>query len=803
MAKPGLGSVKSSRARLERKGVTLTIKQLSILPPFAIGRLGSANEPMDNYTFDLDIDPDLEHPLGYRQIKAQPTLIVSEDSGEIESERTPATLEFKRGGKIRPVAPFLEVYAVTNAEALEPLTVDLLHKHGLSVKNISWQLTVSNRKVVRRTQDEDDLVHAQTEWFSDHAARTLKGKCKNFISTEAFVNFGSARFIKPNRRFPEIRLRFTPAAGLIYGPDQPSEGLATKDRDPDAAEYYQVPQDRAIYNHEKSWYGLSKTKNQTVPPSLFAIEPPAPSWLYDNIAISRGYLDDACDGFVEVQLTLQDGSKLGATARICSAPPAMAPDSLFVRTLVDDLEQVINGPEIGPEEAAEDIRASAQDIVRRAYETVRFMNVAVMNGNDFKGRSALWLDSMPEEEAAGTQRTIRPIMPSGTVDTLAIMTLHQQVYAALRAGAAPWFLRLLRSPDEVADFTDRGRRKMPALMCGADNNYLALTWRQIDTIRKAAVTAAVAAPVAKPIAASATEKVLLPKNLSAQISYEARGNPISSRPVTSVANCCPGLEVDFRAVWRRLFRGIELREHDNLVVKVDEDCDAVVECAESSQLKPSDLAKHRLLRVVLPDGEPLVMMTPIWGPASSDTEAKINLTTGKNPNGLAPMEWSNALARVLPHKGSRLRCDFTAEPSEEMQQPWIDDPTKYVSFHFEVRSFFEGDTAVISNELAEPGELTQGLCSPWQNDFRECSCYYWASARPDYVNVELTASGLSAGDNWMQKQRTGSYVADDYADTRLIMYDDLFADWETLLKFQIGGRDQDGPLAVEAPDKKT
>src|SRR6185295_19685012 len=98
-----------------------------------------------------------------------------------------------------------------------------------------------------------------------------------------------------------------------------------------------------------------------------------------------------------------------------------------------------------------------------------------------------------------------PIMPSGTVDTLAIMTLHQQVYAALRAGAAPWFLRLLRSPDEVADFTDRGRRKMPALMCGADNNYLALTWRQIDTIRKATVSAPASAPAVKPPATAAAK----------------------------------------------------------------------------------------------------------------------------------------------------------------------------------------------------------------------------------------------------------------------------------------------------------
>ncbi len=158
---------------------------------------------------------------------------------------------------------------------------------------------------------------------------------------------------------------------------------------------------------------------------------------------------------------------------------------------------------------------------------------------------------------------------------------------------------------------------------------------------------------------------------------------------------------------------------------------------------------------------------------------------------------------MLSHKNSLVRCDFSAEPSDQ-QLPLVDEANdkNYVSFDCEVRPFFQGDTAVISDELAKPGELTQGLCSPWQNDFRECSCYYWASARPDYVNVEPTVTGLSAGDNWMQKRRSGSYVADDYADTRLMMYDDLFADWENLLKFQIGGRDQIHPLLVEPRDKK-
>ena len=62
------------------------IKALRILPPFAIARLGSADEPMDNYT--IEIDPPAandKEPLGYRALKPLPTLIVGERSGEIEA----------------------------------------------------------------------------------------------------------------------------------------------------------------------------------------------------------------------------------------------------------------------------------------------------------------------------------------------------------------------------------------------------------------------------------------------------------------------------------------------------------------------------------------------------------------------------------------------------------------------------------------------------------------------------------------------------------------------------------------------
>lgn len=79
-----------------------TIKALRILPPFAIGRLGSADEPMDNYTIDVDPPPtDEKEPLGYRALKPQPTLLVNRQSGEIERVKEPPfPLEFKQNRKI-------------------------------------------------------------------------------------------------------------------------------------------------------------------------------------------------------------------------------------------------------------------------------------------------------------------------------------------------------------------------------------------------------------------------------------------------------------------------------------------------------------------------------------------------------------------------------------------------------------------------------------------------------------------------------------------------------------------------------
>jgi hypothetical protein len=181
-----------------------------------------------------------------------------------------------------------------------------------------------------------------------------------------------------------------------------------------------------------------------------------------------------------------------------------------------------------------------------------------------------------------------------------------------------------------------------------------------------------------------------------------------------------------------------------------------------------------------------------------DPKAFSALSTQENPDAVAALEWSNLLSTILrDFSGTekQVECVFSKDVTDgDTQIPDEREDQKTPRLEplmFNVRAFFEKDTGVISRDLAKPGQLTQGLCSPWQNDYRECSCYYWASARPDYVNVEPSPTGGSVGDNWLQKKRTKDYVPDDYKDSRLVLYKDLFENWEACLRVPIGGNDRD------------
>src|SRR5690242_14031029 len=105
----------------------MPILGIHILPPIAIGRFGSSSNTLE--AFDLEVSE--SEPLGFRRISPRPTLEIDPGSGAVIRSYVPERIRFRDGPAIRPVAPFLEIFAKTTDDTLQPLTLDLLASQGL------------------------------------------------------------------------------------------------------------------------------------------------------------------------------------------------------------------------------------------------------------------------------------------------------------------------------------------------------------------------------------------------------------------------------------------------------------------------------------------------------------------------------------------------------------------------------------------------------------------------------------------------------------------------------------------------
>lgn len=750
----------------------MKILDLRILPPIAIGRLGSSAPPLDAFTLDVS----KEKPLDFRQIIPKDSLQVHEKTGKLQKHK-PQKIIFKdasdlstKNGTVRPVAPFLEVFAITDQDpdTLTPLTTGLLEKAGIEPDAISWHIEVGNIKIFRRTHSENDKIYAEIKDINSHEQIALEGKCNNFLKGKT-LPLGHVQFIQPTKEFPEIRLRWTPGKGKVYGASKTRILKEGQEPSPDPV-FQKYGEKFLLYKKSGDWFGYEEGNQEratlTNPGAIFA------GYDKGDLRVSWGYLDDECDGFASVQLRNTDGKVLKARAHISAGPPAYAPDTLPVRVVSDELEQILLGPDVDKEVPID----KAEDIIRRALETVRLMNTAIMNGNPYEGKPRV-ASTMVAQDSNDFGRWYEPIMATSLVDNLAVRAIHERVFNGIGTGAAPWFQNALRRPDKIGDLSNEERRKMPALMRGADGRALCLTHRQINTIIHCATEAMFRKTSEK---LNKSERSPLAVNdFTSQLHYRGMGNPICVLPRTAISNCFPGLEFDFRNLWRRAFKGITLIENNNFVLEGED--------------KLSKLKHHRLVGIDKGDGQgPQPTMVITKGPTFPDSGNNTLITTD-NPNGVSFMEWSNSLASVLQMQGEKVDGYFTKEKSYEevvfTGKELNEENKKLKKVTLTVNTFFEENSAAFTNEIVRPGELTQGLCAPWQNDYRECACYYWAASRPDYVNVVPGEDGVSTGDNWMSKKRSGSYIPDDRKDSRFISYDDLFKNWEGELNFIVKGFD--------------
>ena len=248
-----------------------------------------------------------------------------------------------------------------------------------------------------------------------------------------------------------------------------------------------------------------------------------------------------------------------------------------------------------------------------------------------------------------------------------------------------------------------------------------------------------------------------PKNLTAQFSYRAAGNPPCTLPQAAISNFFPGLEFDLRSVWKHIFVDIELHESG----LIDEGHQVLAVAPGSPAAAAGVQAGFRLRSV---DGRAV--------------EAATVSDQGPMQERFA-MEFFNALADMVQKAGQSVPCVFS-DPNTNAT----------VTASLQVRPIFDG--AALSKDLLEPGAMTQGLCSPWQADYRECGCYYWAASRPDFINVQV-AGGQARGHNWMQKNRGpgDDYARDDPRSTDQISYDDLYTRWEQVLTFVVAGKESE------------
>lgn len=233
---------------------------------------------------------------------------------------------------------------------------------------------------------------------------------------------------------------------------------------------------------------------------------------------------------------------------------------------------------------------------------------------------------------------------------------------------------------------------------------------------------------------------IMPLNQTAHADTVVRGNPVTSRPDATVENTFPGLEFDHRNLEKQFLEGLLIELHSS------SDTGSGAWLRDYDRTRGLPIAEQdyldglRVLAVggVIPaldapgDGVPTLQWTVRPAP---------NL---RNPGGSAIWqiirEFEPGVAVVV------LGPDITPIPMAQQgaiiealnagQSTSIPVPGQAaISVIFGTRSAYVVD-GVIDPSMYEPGDLTRSLCSPWQYDFTDCGCWYWASNKPDMVAVD-------------------------------------------------------------------
>ncbi|MEU4695076.1 hypothetical protein [Actinoplanes sp. NPDC023714] len=450
------------------------IESIEILPPLGFGRVGPSRTPCDGYTWG----PNDLHPRGTGKTTIRPaeTLAVAADGTVTGS--VPATVTFKDATGWRPVAPFFELHGrwtLNGRTESGPLTADVLAASGLSPGDLRWRIEVANLKAFHYTLDDGDRVAATLELRGDDTAVhplpgvSPSGAGRPLVPAGRNVPLGAVQVTRPTAEFPELRIRFTPAAGNVYGPaDLPQRSSA-----------FVLPADRLILDPQATWCGFRLTGDpRTNPGGLFA---------GGADQESLGLVDDVCDGLIRCTLP-----GVGtAVARIVVGPPDFAPDRRPFTSIADGLTDRVRREDVhDPSYVADEETTTreVQDLLERVLETMENVNVDAQNDRARAENAAIArARSLPEADAEGAtfdlpgsilSRTL-PLTEAGRQRHRRFLAL--EVMEDLLREQPDLIDRVVRAPATDDRYYDR---RMPAMMRGSDRYPMHLTRRQFDLLQQ-------------------------------------------------------------------------------------------------------------------------------------------------------------------------------------------------------------------------------------------------------------------------------------------------------------------------------
>jgi len=299
-----------------------------------------------------------------------------------------------------------------------------------------------------------------------------------------------------------------------------------------------------------------------------------------------------------------------------------------------------------------------------------------------------------------------------------------------------------------------------------------------------------------------------PRNKTARAASVV-GNPATSRLEDAVGNCFPGLELDVRNLDGRFFPGLLFR----IVAAPLAPLPGTVQQEGGARLVVVDWADDPML----PERSNIPWVQTLLAQLQGDIGDTLSQGRwylhwveqgGKRISTIQPngQPWDGkwvwrfirSLVPDVPLTIGLVNRDAPA-PQPEIQLTGM-------------RRRYVDDSGVIS-PVYEPGELTQSLCNPWQHDFRDCACYYWASNHPDVVMGESQRNIEGAPQDaitaltyldWLRRDRSPAGevgVPDTRSAARPDQIDHFEINWRWQeLNFVIGGREIGTTYVPDKPD---